>query len=219
MRYKISALFLSLIIYGCAPSASIERLQNSSGSSMEESFKLEVQTSPPEKIQSVQLYSKGSANNPPAITLNSSQKLVLEFDHLSQSATQFKIRITHRSKDWTESPLSSNFYLNSFNEFYFGDGLKSFNQRPSFFHYSYEFPNDRISFKTSGNYLIEVFNYNSNELLFSLPFLGIFVAYEGLLFGPNAGFQYNITFSTLTLLLIVLGKAFYAERSISVKAN
>ena len=168
--YKTTALFFLLTILGCAPSANIERVKNNTSSSLDESYKLEVQNAPSKNIQSIQLYSKGSENNPPVITLNSSQKLVLEFDHLTQSANQFKIRITHRRKDWTQSSLSPNFYLNSFNEFYFGDGLKSFTQRPSFFHYTYEFPNDRISFETSGNYLLEVFNYNSNELLFSLPF-------------------------------------------------
>ncbi|MDZ7715577.1 MAG: DUF5103 domain-containing protein [Balneolaceae bacterium] len=167
--YRIVAFFLALSLLGCASSGSIQQVNNTQNTS-KDLFKLEVQQAPPNHIQSIQLYSTGSKNNPPIIALNSSQKLVLEFDHLTQSASQFKIKITHRNKDWGQSSLSPNFYLDSFNEFYFGGGLKSFSQRPSFFHYSYEFPNDQISFEVSGNYLIEVFDYQSNKLLFSLPF-------------------------------------------------
>ena len=168
--YRILSFFLLISLLGCASSGTLEQFDNIQSSSGQDSFKMDVQQAPPKDIQSIQLYSKGSENNPPVIALNSTQKLVLEFDHLAQSASQFKIRITHRNKNWRQSTLSPNFYLDSFNEFYFSGGLKSFSQRPSFFHYTYEFPNNQISFEASGNYLIEIFDYRSDDLLFSLPF-------------------------------------------------
>lgn len=166
---RIVAFFLALSFLGCASSGNLQQLNNGQGTT-KDLFKLDVQQAPPKNIQSIQLYSTGFKNNPPVIALNSSQKLVLEFDHLVQSTSQFKVKITHRNKDWSQSNLSPNFYLDSFNEFYFSGGSKSFSQRPSFFHYKYQFPNDQISFEVSGNYLIEVFDYQSNKVLFSLPF-------------------------------------------------
>jgi len=139
-------------------------------SDLRNSFKLRVQKPPPPQIQSVRLFRKGSANNPPVITLNSSQKLILEFDHLVNSSNQFRVEVSHRNKDWTRSPLPPNFYLENFFEVYFSNGLRSFSQRPSFYHYEFEFPNSQLSFKVSGNYLLSVYDHSSDKMLFSLPF-------------------------------------------------
>ncbi len=134
-------------------------------------FNIEQQKPPPRAIQSIQLYRKGQPGSPPVITLEGEDKLVLEFDHLDKSSRQFRITVSHRNRHWEQSPLPDNFYLEGFNETQLGGGLSSFSQQPSYRHYSYEFPNSQLSFKTSGNYLLSVYSYRGDSLLFSLPFL------------------------------------------------
>ncbi|MBN2732754.1 MAG: DUF5103 domain-containing protein, partial [Balneolaceae bacterium] len=128
------------------------------------------QVAPPPEIQSIQLYPENDETAPPVIHLDSRQQLTLEFDYLDAGVHQFKLMVSHRTKNWEESPISPAIYLESFSETYFGDGRKSFVQNPAYHHYSYRFPNERLNITKSGNYLLSVFNYNSNELLFRIPF-------------------------------------------------
>jgi len=163
---------LMLFSAGCASleTASGEKSNRQVSTGLQKRFTIAQQKAPPQEIQSVQLYKKGKIQSAPVINLNSSEKLSLEFDYLGESTKQFKIQVSHRSKTWEESPLPIDFYLSGFSEVYFSGGSKSFSQRPSYYHYSYEFPNSQLNFKVSGNYLLSVYDYNSNELLFRLPF-------------------------------------------------
>ncbi|NGP76870.1 DUF5103 domain-containing protein [Balneolaceae bacterium YR4-1] len=169
--FLISILLL-LLIFGCTSLETGSREVNNRQRSPEfqNRFTISQQKAPPREIQSVQLYRKGSMQSAPIITLNSSEKLSLEFDHLGEGTKQFRLTVSHRSKNWEESPLPPDFYLTGFSEVYFSNASKSFSQRPSYFHYTYEFPNSQLNFKASGNYLLSVYDYNNNELLFTLPF-------------------------------------------------
>lgn len=133
-------------------------------------FTLDAQVIPPAAIQSVQLYPGSVETAPPVIALNGGQSLTLEFDYLSTQVKQFNISVSHRNKNWQESAIGPSVYLDRFFEASFGDGRKSFEQNPPYHHYTYRFPNQRLSLTKSGNYLLSVFEYGSDELLFSLPF-------------------------------------------------
>lgn len=163
---------ISLPIAGCASLETYTGEENNRKDSptLQNRFAIAEQKAPPQEIQSVQLYKKGEIQSAPVIKLNSSEKLSLEFDYLGEGTKQFKLQVSHRSKAWEESPIPIDFYLTGFSEVYFSGGSKSFSQRPSYFYYSYEFPNSQLNFKASGNYLLSVYDYNTNELLFSLPF-------------------------------------------------
>lgn len=163
---------LLLLMTGCAASGSAtkENGQTRQNTTTQNAFTISQQQSPPQNIQSLQLYKQGFIGSAPIIELNSSEKLLLEFDHIGEGSRQFRLVVSHRDKDWTRSSLPPNFYLDGFSETYFSGGLSSFSQRPSYRHYSYEFPNSQLSFKASGNYLLSVYDYTSNELLFALPF-------------------------------------------------
>lgn len=166
-------MFLYLLLAsGCTGlKTSKENNEDVRSRSLRNTFAISQQKPPPQQIQSIQLYRKGSIKSAPIINLNSSEKLTLEFDYLGEGSKQFKVRVSHRNKSWEESPLAIDFYMSGFNETYFSGGLKSFSQRPSYFHYTYEFPNSQLRFKASGNYLLSIYDYDTNELLFSLPFL------------------------------------------------
>lgn len=132
-------------------------------------FALPQAVAPPADIQSVQLYPTGNKTAPPVIEPGKNS-LTLAFDYLGQGGRQFKISFSHRSKTWQESPIGPNIYMDRFFETYFTGGKQSFTQNPGYLHYTYSFPNERIHFTKSGNYLLSVSDYETNELLFRLPF-------------------------------------------------
>lgn len=133
-------------------------------------YALPQQTAPPPEVQSIQLYPENDETALPVINLGGRQQLKLEFDYLDADVRQFKLMVSHRTKNWEESPINPTIYLESFSETYFGDGQKSFVQNPTYHHYSYRFPNERLNITKSGNYLLSVFDYDSNVLLFRIPF-------------------------------------------------
>ncbi|HET6528367.1 MAG TPA: type IX secretion system plug protein domain-containing protein [Balneolaceae bacterium] len=167
-----SFLFLIFGAIACAvpPQDSLERQQNSAEPALRGSFMLSVQKAPPHDIQSVHLAPKGNPALPPVIKLHSPQKLVLSFDYLSEQNRQFRVEVSHRSRDWQKSPIGPSVYLDSFFQTYIQGSEESFSQQPAYQHLEYEFPNPQLRPIVSGNYLLEVYSYSGDELLFSVPF-------------------------------------------------
>jgi hypothetical protein len=124
----------------------------------------------PETIKSIQLYRNGSVNNPPIIELKTTQQLTLAFDELTDLSGQFRIIFTHHNRDWSESNIPEDWYLDGMNELIVGGGNKNQLSTPSYFHYDAEFPNQQLQFKISGNYMLHVVDFSSGTRLFSLPF-------------------------------------------------
>jgi hypothetical protein len=89
--------------------------------------------------------------------LNSNEKLDLNFDLLNDQAESYYYTIIHCDKDWNKSDIFPNDYLTGFPENPVEDYSNSFNTTVSYIHYKVIFPNDRISIKLSGNYIIEVY--------------------------------------------------------------
>lgn len=124
----------------------------------------------PETIKSIQLYRKGSTENPPIIELGTSQKLVLAFDELTDLSGQFRITFTHHDQNWNSSNIPQDWYLEGMNELIVGGGTKNQRSTPDYFHYEAEFPSNQLQFKTSGNFMLHVVDFSTGTRLFSLPF-------------------------------------------------
>lgn len=164
--------FAFLLVAGCATSNQNgdRSLSNSSDIRTPGSFALPQQTPPPNEIQSIRLHPKNRPGLPPVIKLNSQEKLVLSFDYLSEQNQQFRIEVSHRTKNWEESAIGPSTYLDSFFQTYIQESQQSFSRRPTYQHVEYEFPNNQLMPKVSGNYLLEIYSYDGGELLFSMPF-------------------------------------------------
>jgi hypothetical protein len=164
--------FFVILVAGCATTNQNgeESVSNSSDFQTQESFALPQQTPPPNDIQSIRLHPKNQPGGPPVIKLDSQEKLVLSFDYLSEQNKQFRIEVSHRTKKWSESPIGPSTYLDSFFQTYIQDSKQSLSRRPTYQHVEYEFPNNQLMPKVSGNYLLEVYSYEGGELLFSMPF-------------------------------------------------
>ncbi len=169
--YKYSFILAAgVLLNGCSASISNSVSNRDSGEQYVSRYLVPNQLPVPQSIQSVQLYRKGSDNNPPIIELGSAQKMVLAFDELSDLSGQFRITFTHHDQDWDNSNIPQDWYLEGINEIIVGGGEKNELSDPDFFHYETEFPNNRLKFKISGNYMLHVSDYNSGVKLFSLPF-------------------------------------------------
>lgn len=121
-------------------------------------------------VQSIQLYKKGNERSAPIISLNSNDKLQLRFDYLQLDNRQFRISFTHHDPNWKRSSLALDFFQEGFYNITFGDGKISDSRRPVYRQYSFEFPNEQIQFKTSGNFLLRVEDSDTGNLIFTLPF-------------------------------------------------
>jgi hypothetical protein len=133
-------------------------------------FTVPNQTLPGDVSRSIQLY-RGSPGQAPVIQLGSSQTVTLRFDDLLTESSMFRIEITHHNADWSPSNLLPNFYLQGFQSDFLSGGNPSRFQNPSYHTYTYTFPNQNIRLTRSGNYIIHIYRQETNQKLFSMPFL------------------------------------------------
>lgn len=186
----LTGVFLS----GCSANISNSVSSSNSGERYLSRYLVPNQLPAPQSIKSLQLYRKGTDNNPPIIELGSPQKLILAFDELSDLSGQFRITFTHHNQNWENSNIPQDWYLEGINEIILGGGQKNELSEPNYFHYKTEFPNDQVKFKISGNYMLHVSDFNSGVRLFSLPFFvteneGEIVSWVETVY--NAGQRYN----------------------------
>ena len=114
-------------------------------------------------IQTVLLYRLNDQLTDPVIELNTDDKLVLEFDDLSDESYNFRYTIIHCDRDWNQSDLNPIDYIEGFTE---GDITKydfSLNAIPSYIHYRLIFPNSDMKINFSGNYIIKVYMDNDDD--------------------------------------------------------
>ncbi len=109
------------------------------------------------RIKTVQLYRTDWNLSYPVIKLNSNEKLAIHFDLLGNQPETYYYTFTHCDKDWRESGAFINDYLEGYEENPVENYEASFNTTVEYFHYSVVFPNERVSLKISGNYIIKVF--------------------------------------------------------------
>lgn len=110
-----------------------------------------------EKIKSARLYREGWNLSYPLMKINSSEKLVLQFDLLADFPETYYYTFIHCDKDWNRSDIFVNDFLEGFPENQIEDFRSSFNTTVKYVHYTLLFPNERVSLKLSGNYLLVVY--------------------------------------------------------------
>lgn len=134
-------------------------------------FYLEGQVLPPKEIKSVRLEHSVAIQAVPLIRLQSADKLTLRFDEITDHPHNYGVRFSRYSSKWEEDGLVPTQISGGQLEDLIELGDRSNDEFPSFFQFDYTFPNERIWFTLSGNWLVEVFTYQSGETVFSLPFL------------------------------------------------
>ncbi len=174
MQYilKITPLICTLLF--ALTNCSVERVTYSERtdepSQLENSPMVQGQVLPPDQIRSIQLYEGDRKQALPSIRLGGGDFLTLRFDELGGTSRLYRVRVRHRNADWSDSRLLSDFYLRGYREDLIEGGRPSSVQDPHYMHYHYRFPNENMQLRLSGNYLLEVLDYESSRVLFSLPF-------------------------------------------------
>lgn len=114
-------------------------------------------------IHTVQLYKEGFEMSAPIIRLNSTERLVLSFDDLTEDQVQFHFTIRHCALDWTTTPdLLPSDYINGVDEDDITGPEFSFNTTVPYIHYTLTFPTKLMQPRISGNFLLIV--YSSDPL-------------------------------------------------------
>lgn len=115
-------------------------------------------------IQSVQVYRTGSElNNPVAELNNADETLTVEFDDISGSYTHYDYTLIHCGWDWRPSGLlftefADGFEFNPIEPYGYSTGTIL-----SYTHYNLTLPNEKVSFKISGNYIFKVTDSNNHD--------------------------------------------------------
>jgi len=130
---------------------------------------------PSEDVRTIQVYAGSNEQSLPVIPLNGEETIQLEFDLMERQGRPLSIYFDHADRSW-QRDLSPSQYLESFQK---DDLLRydpSIGTEIPYVHYRYEFPNDDIRFRVSGNYVLRVTEQgNPDEVLFERAF---FVAEE-----------------------------------------
>src|SRR5690625_5267676 len=93
-------------------------------------------------VHSILLERKGVPGSLPAIELSSDEQLGLSFDLIGFESRTLFAEFVHHTKDWTPSPLSTDFYIDGLQRIYLPFGRVSAAFRPSYRSYSYSFPDE-----------------------------------------------------------------------------
>ncbi|WBU90027.1 type IX secretion system plug protein [Cellulophaga omnivescoria] len=96
--------------------------------------------------------------------------IYLEFDDLTASEEDYYYKISYYNYDWSQSTLSKSQYLSGFDNLRITNYENSYNTLQAYSNYRLQIPNNSISLKISGNYMLEIYN-SYDELQFSRRFI------------------------------------------------
>ena len=123
-------------------------------------------------IKSLKMYPAGWEISDPVIELNSGASLEMRFDWMDTQAESIQYKVIHCDRNWLESDLLTNQYLNGFQEGYIEEMNFSFNTWVPFVSYALQLPNKEMQFKISGNYVLMAFlRDDANTPLFTYRFI------------------------------------------------
>ena len=126
-----------------------------------------TEVAPPYHIRSV-IFKGPEADQFPIIRLG--ETVQLEFDDLTAQEQDYYYKLIHCNYDWTPSQLLKSQYLNGIDNQRIITYGNSYSTLQPYSHYELNIPNNQVSPKVSGNYVLEIYNAYG-ELQFSRRFV------------------------------------------------
>ncbi len=123
-------------------------------------------------IKTVQFYREGWQLSYPFFHMDDDIHLILSFDELGNTINNYSYKIIHCTKDWAESPIFWNEYLENMPVEETMEYEYSINTTFDYIHYELKIPNENIRFKISGNYALIVYeDYDENNIVLVRRFM------------------------------------------------
>lgn len=117
-----------------------------------------------DKIKTLQVRSSANMFGSQAIIeLESSAQLHFSFDELSPNIRNLYYSVQHCNSNWTPASTSTMEWANGFNENPIYDAQTSINTHMLYTHYRFALPNEELSFKLSGNYVVSIYDISTPE--------------------------------------------------------
>jgi len=116
-------------------------------------------------IKTVQFHIEGRFTSYPIMDLKASKPLVLSFDDLDADAKNYTYAIVHCNMYWEQSNLAEMEYMDGFMENQVNDYDYSYTTTRPFTNYRIYLPNNNLTFRKSGNYLIKVYDNQGKKTL------------------------------------------------------
>lgn len=124
-----------------------------------------------EQMQSVKAVVNGLWLNMPVMRLASADRLNVAFDYLSHDYHRFRCHLRHCEADWQPSEnIFESDYIDGFNDFFIEDYIGSINTNVDYNHYEVELPNERCRLTMSGNYIMEIIDDDTDQLMAEVAF-------------------------------------------------
>lgn len=121
----------------------------------------------PDNIKSV-IFGGPTQDQFPVVLLG--ETIRLQFDDILATEQDYYYKIVHCDYDWTPSQLLRSQYLDGVDNQRIMDYENSYNTLQPYSNYRLTIPNQNVSLKVSGNYVLEIYN-DSYELQFSRRFV------------------------------------------------
>ncbi len=128
---------------------------------------VQQEVNPPENIKTV-IFGGSTGDQFPVVMLG--ETIRLEFDDILANEQDYYYKIVHCDYDWSSSQLLKSQYLDGIDNQRITDYENSYNTLQPYSNYRLTIPNQNLSLKVSGNYVLEIYN-DSYELQFSRRFV------------------------------------------------
>lgn len=121
-------------------------------------------------VGTVQIYPVDREGSLPLLSIASGNRMSLRFDLIEDRGRPLSVYFYHADRNWRRDLAPAEF-LGSFHR----DDLLDYQQSAAtdvdYYHYHYQFPNESIQFRVSGNYILRVTEQGmEDDVLFERPF-------------------------------------------------
>ncbi len=117
-------------------------------------------------VKSLKVSRSGWPTSYPVISTQELQGgITINFDILESDVHQISYTITHCNAEWKPSDLSSNEYLNGFQDNYINDYDFSRSTNVDYVNYNLNLPNDDVQMRLSGNYSVVFFDEDIEDTI------------------------------------------------------